>query len=201
MIQSDEFFSQPLGLIAIDLWESAYNIEFDNKHHQWLENLSQQLSKIEFGCIINSANHTKIDYNDPSIYNTLVCYNWDQYDQDVMLELISQCNNYVMSKKILNTLGNNIFALYSLESFNKHCNKLVPHIKNWLVVGCHWQCCTHNRRLGLLSLCSQTDLNIFGATWGFLKEDNTTTTPTDFTNDKQLNWIHQFEDFYSVKLK
>ena len=199
---SNNFFSQGFGLVMIDLWESSPYGEFSEKHHQWLDNLSQNLNRLKFDSIINSCYNSKIDYNDPSIYNTLHKYSWHNFDQDIMLELVSQCFNHVMSKKILNSLPNyNIFALHSLESFNKHRKDLVPNVKNWLVVGCHWQDCTHERPLSLTTLCSQTDLNIFGAPWGFLKNNEMSTTSLDFENDKKIIWTHAFGNFYHAKLK
>jgi hypothetical protein len=191
--------SGPLGLICIDIWETDfYNTQYPIEYYQWIDQLLIQLQQFKFDSIINAGYNTRLDYNDPSIYNTLIMYNWHKFDQEVMLELIKNCNNFVMSSTIQKKLfGSNSFALYSVNSFLKHVNNVVPHIKNWLVVGNTWQICTHCRDLGLINLSKIKDLNFYGADWGFIKLDNQHCTEDDFKQDR-LNWKKIDEHFYKL---
>ncbi len=178
------------GLICIDLWENDFQNELikDKNYQAWLEKLSGNLAQFKFDSVINASYFTKIDYNDPSIYNTLIAYNWADFDQDIMLELIKNSNNYTMSQHIQREVfGKNTFALYSIESFIKHVNKLVPHIKDWLVVGAAWQICVHYRPLGLVNLSKLKQFNFYAADWGFVKSDNQLVNNKDFETDR-LQW-------------
>ena len=165
---------------------------FNSEYYSWIDTLPTKLKNFQFDSIINAAYHTKIDYNDPSIYNTLVAYNWQQYDEQIMLQLIKTCNNYTVSDTMkTQVFGASTFALYSIESFVKHVAKLVPHIQNWLVIGAEWQLCTHYRDLGLQNLSKLPQFNFYGADWGFVKKTHcsgySTVSQEDFEKDK-LNW-------------
>lgn len=198
------------GLITIDLWESGPNGEiFASEQNQWLDELSNKLAQHAWDSIINSSYHTKIDYDDPSIYNTLRCYNWSNYDPVVMTELIKQCNNYIMSKHIIQRVfakqAFQAFALYSIDSFLKHCTTMVPTVKSWLVVGQSWGVCTHWRSIGLISLCKiaeQHGFSIYGTPWGFLNIDQKNCTVVyDFLNDRDISWTQVGDDLFQAKLK
>ena len=195
------------GLITIDLWESGPDGEiFAPEYLQWLDDLSKKLGLCSWRSIINSSNHTKIDYADPSIYNTLLCYNWTKYDPVVMTELIVQCNNYVMSKHMIQRVfAEQTFALYTIDSFVNHCNALVPDVKSWLVVGQSWGVCTHHRSIGLINLCriaEQHGFAIYGTPWGFLHQDQKTCTGVgDFLNDRNISWTQVGDDLFQAKLK
>jgi hypothetical protein len=190
MTQDLHFANCAKGLICIDLWENDFHHELikDKDYQSWLEKLSGNLAQFKFDSIINASYHTKIDYNDPSIYNTLVAYNWVDFDQDIMLELIKNSNNYTMSQHIQREVfGKNTFALYSIESFIKHANNMVPHIKDWLVVGASWQICVHHRPLGLVNLSRLKQFNFYATDWGFVKSNNQLVNNKDFETD-QLQW-------------
>jgi hypothetical protein len=179
-----------LGLICIDLWEETPGqTPTPPEYHRWLNNLPNRLSDFNFSSIINASYDTKIDYNDPSIYNTLVAYNWHDFDPQVMLELIKNCNNYTMSKSMqTQVFGNQTFALYSIQSFKKHVDKLVPHVKDWLVIGNTWNICTHHRDLGLVNLSRLNEFNFYALDWGFRKINNQTLCDKDFEDDCFVKW-------------
>jgi len=193
-------------LITIDLWESGPNGEiFSSEQNQWLDELSNKLAQRNWNSIINSSYGTKIDYDDLSIYNTLLHYNWSNYDPVVMSELTKHCNNYVMSKYIIQRVfSKQAFALYSINSFLKHCTTRVPHVKSWLVVGQSWRICTHWRSIGLVNLCKiaeQHGFSIYGTPWGFLNVDQKTCVAYDFLNDKDIAWTQVGDDLFQAKLK
>ena len=188
------------GLICIDLWETDFNnTQYSPEYYRWLESLPAHLQQFNFDSIINAGYSTRLDYNDPSVYNTLVAYNWQEFDQEVMLELIKNCNNFVMSSVIQkNVLGANSFALYTIDSFLKHIKKLVPHIKDWLVIGARWQVCTHGRDLGLAKLSKLEGLNFYGADWGFIKINSQSCNEDDFENDR-LSWEKIDNSIFKLK--
>ena len=84
MTQDLHFVNCAKGLICIDLWENDFQNELikDKNYQAWLEKLSGNLAQFKFDSVINASYYTKIDYNDPSIYNTLIAYNWEDFDQD-----------------------------------------------------------------------------------------------------------------------
>jgi len=195
------------GLICIDLWEKMPNDKNVTPQQLiWLDQLSQNLSQYSWHSIINASYHTKIDYSDPSIYNTLLCYNWSKYDANVMSELVRQCNNYVMSQHMIDRVfGPSTFALYSIDSFIKHHTTLVPHVKSWLVVGQAWNCCVHARSIGLLNLCKvaeQLGICIYGTPSGFLHLDNKSQCDdADLLNDSLITWTHIDNDIFQATVK
>jgi hypothetical protein len=190
------------GLICIDLWESEPE---ENTLHpiviNWLQGLPEKLSQYHFDSIINAAYLTKLDFRDISIKNTMIAYNWQQFDKHVMMELIKNCGTYTLSQVIHDQVfGSNTFALYSIESFVKHCNRLVPHVKDWLVIGNQWQQCVHQRGLGLRNLALLPGYNFYGTDWGFMKENTIAETANrvDFDQDF-LGWDQVGPDLYKLR--
>ena len=190
------------GLLCIDLWErTPEEVAQGDRFDHWLNDLVKNLSPYKFDSIINAAYHTKIDFNDPSIYNTMVAYNWHEFDEQVMMELIRTCNNFTMSKFIQDTIfGDSTFALYSMDSFLKHTKKLVPHIKDWLVIGKCWKICVHGRPLGLKNLATISEMNFYGADWGFYNKQTNgqLLTADDFENDS-INWKQIDSHLYQLQ--
>ena len=45
---------------------------------------------------------------------------------------------------------NHAIDIMNMSSFQQHCK--ITNIKNWIVVGAHWQRCTHNKPLGFKNL-------------------------------------------------
>lgn len=208
MIEKDPIIDKINGLICIDLWGTETDGScISPEKNQWLEDLSERLQNFEFHSIINAGYHTRLDYSDISIYNTLHLYNWQKFDQQIMLELISNCNQTGMSQVIQDKLfGSHTFALYSIESFIKHVSTLVPHIKDWLVVGCQWGGCAHIRPIGLNNLSKLTGFNFYGTTWGFFKNNarsadgryDCTLIDQDFGFDT-LGWKKVSDQFYLLQ--
>jgi len=176
------------GLICLDLWQSGPDPDyFTEPYLEWLDRLPEYLKQFKFDSIINASYGTRIDFQDTSVYNTFVTYNWAKFDQDVMITMLQTCNNFTMSQKIIDQVfGLNTFALYDIESFIKHSSSIVPHVKNWLVVGGTWNKCVHWRRLGLSNLAKLHQYNFFGSTWGFYKNASGM-TEDDFKNNN-LKW-------------
>ena len=188
------------GLICIDLWERDY---YENLVHpmaiRWLQSLPEKLLQYEFHSIINASYFTKIDFNNISIKNTMSAYNWQGFDEQVMMEMIRECGTCTLSQVIHDKVfGANTFALYSVDSLVKHCNRIVPHVKDWLVIGNCWQDCVHDRGLGLRNLSRLPGHNFYGTDWGFMKENNMTTTQVDFEQDF-LGWDKIDHDLYKLR--
>ena len=191
------------GLICIDLWERDSNETImDPMVINWLQSLPEKLSQYQFLSIINACYFTKIDFDDISIKNTMRSYNWHQFDKDIMMELIRNCGTCTLSQVIHDKVfgPNNTFALWSINSFVKHCTRRVPHVKDWLVIGNRWQECVHQRRLGLKNLCRVPGHNFYGTDWGFMKENTIgkTATQIDFEQDF-LAWDKVGDDLYKLR--
>jgi len=184
------------GLICINLWEKIPNDKNVTPQQLiWLDQLSQNLSQYSWHSIINASYHTKIDYSDPSIYNTLLHYNWRKYDADVMSELVKQCNNYVMSQHMIDRVfGPSTFALYSIDN-----------VKSWLVVGQAWIPCVHRKSIGLVNLCKvaeQLGIRIYGTPSGFLHLDNKSQCgDACLLNDSLITWTHIDNDIFQATIK
>lgn len=188
----DHVISQGItGLICIDLWEQdPYKDPYKQVYLDWLQSLATTLKQHQWATIINAGYHTRLDYQDRSIFNTLLEYNWKNFDQEIMLETIRNAHNTVMCRAVQDMFDQRSFALYSVESFLRHQRRFAPDVKRWLVVGAAWQVCVHGRDLGLDKLMEhlpETDLEFYGTTWGFFKR-NAPVHDIDFRHDHRVQW-------------
>jgi hypothetical protein len=181
------------GLICIDLWEEGPGSH--DAYQRWLDDLIARLTEIDFHSVINASFHTRIDFDDVSMYNTFVKNNWSEFNEEIMMSIVKDCNNYVMSKKIINSIFKSHSFFYNrTEHFLQHQKQLVPHVTDWLVVGNTWPCCTHRKEMGLRAFSRLKErpdfahLEFYGATWGFIKEDCSTCTAEDFARDDMVKW-------------
>jgi len=123
-------------------------------------NLIDNLNRFEFAGIINAGTH--------GIKTSMVV-------QDYL-------NAHLNRVSILNEQ----YKFFELRKLNQWKN-----INHWLVVGTTWQICVHLNDIGLCSFSTMMrqhpELNFYGASWGFLKHNLTTTTDEDFDTDL-LTW-------------
>lgn len=194
------------GLICIDLWDLPCGPQGDTDekkkaYDQWIDQLVKKLSTFNFDSIIDAGYNKKINIADISVYNTLLAYNWSYTDDRILLELIKNSNTGCETNKKVsdNLYGKNTFALYSIDSFIKHANHMVPHIKDWLVVGSTWKICVHFRDLGLVNLSKIDGHNFYGTNWGFYYgAEKQRLTDDDFKNDEIISWTQVSDDMYKV---
>lgn len=176
--------------------------DMPDRHRAWVDQLVHRLGAHDWYSVINACYQYRIDYDDPSIYNTLVCYNWAGFDQTVMTEFVANAGQSPTSNRMRTIFGANAFALWSPLSLRKHQMRLVPHVKKWLVVGATWQMCVHDRPLGLINLVREfvpQGHEFYGATWGFCKDDLAICTHEDFETDPKITWQSLGNDLFQAQ--
>lgn len=193
------------GLICIDLWEDdPYNkhvIWKNEKYLDWSTHLVEALFEHEWHSIINACYGIEINYDDVSVFNTLLEYNWKHHDSQIMDEFIKNTHTLIPPKKLKELFRHvqldRSFLLYTVESFLKHKAKFCPEVNNWLIVGAAWHLCVHYRDLGLINLNkikNDFGLQIYGSPIGFFKTDSTA-TDDDFVRD-HLSWKKVADELY-----
>jgi hypothetical protein len=160
------------GLILIDCWEPDSNMALTKANkkrnkstNKFFINLADNLKKFNFEIIINAATHN--------------------------LSTSAVVLNCLPAHKITNiTTQREFFELKKHKAWEK--------INHWLVAGTTWQICVHLNDMGLCSFTTMMrqhpELNFYGAPWGFLKHNLTTTTDEDFAND-HLTWTKSGDIF------
>jgi len=164
--------SHVTGLILIDCWEndSINYPETSLSKHKFFTNLVHNLNRFEFAGIINAATHLMANLNLPR--------DQGQKTSIIVQEYLYQHTNVA-----------NVVTQSEFFELRKH----MPwkNINHWLVVGTTWQICVHLNDMGLCSFSTMMrqhpELNFYGASWGFLKHNLTTTTDEDFDTDL-LTW-------------
>jgi hypothetical protein len=195
------------GLICIDLWEQDPTGQRWSETYQcWLALLAERLSSMTFHGIINASFHTQIDFADPSIFNTFIRHNWQDFNQDIMMSVVRGCNNFVMSKEIIHQVfGSHTFFYNTTEHFLQHQAQFTPYITKWLVVGNTWPICTHRSEMGLTGFSALTrhpdfaHLSFYGTPWGFIKENDTVCTANDFVDDQYVQWQQLSNELFQLK--
>ena len=174
-------------------------------YYRWIDELIEHLRPIEFHSVINASFYTQIDFNDTSMRNTFIKNNWHEFNEEIMLSIVKDCNNYVMSKKIIDSIFKSHSFFYNkTKHFLAHQKQLAPHVTDWLVVGNAWGCCTHREEMGLhgFKMLEQdldfSHLSFYGTTWGFVKADCSTCSVNDFYNDQWQRWHQLSGDLFRL---
>jgi hypothetical protein len=194
------------GIVMIDCWQPLPN-EIDKLIFFYRLSEYVGFNKDQFKQIINSSVKCRMNYEDPTIRNTMQAYSWNsQYILDnsnksthhntsVVLHLAEQfAGDYQLFQGLQHQLQkqNNCHYIVNYDDFLFHWSRSGSHrAQNWLVVGQSWQNCVHNNDVGLLNFSSNLDfyrMNFYVMEEFVLKEDDTNPTETDFSNDR-LNWM------------
>jgi len=170
--------SHVTGLILIDCWENDHIRSNSNKNtkryvlpkQRFFTGLVQNLKRFNFAGVINASTNLTPNPNIP-------------LDQGQKTSVIVQ--EYLNQHSMVATLST------QSEFFELRKSDQWKNIAHWLVVGTTWQICCHLNDMGLCSFTTMMrqhpELNFYGAPWGFLKHNLTTTTDEDFAND-HLTW-------------
>jgi hypothetical protein len=153
------------GLILIDCWEPID--ENRKEKNRFYTGLVQKLKPMQFKSIVNASSFL-----------------------DTSSEF-TQSMSSILVENYLNAQPNVININTQTEFLQRRQLKPWSMIQNWLVVGTTWRVCTHLNDMGLCSFSTlartHPEMNFYGTTWGFLREDNVITHPEDFHNDR-LQW-------------
>lgn len=173
------------GVLCIDVWDhNGSNNEF---YYRAVENLA----KFNITCVVNCTTDIKIDYSDPSIYNTFKYYQWNpkiqsaEVNQKVMLRLMQSSGQYESSSIIkTQVFGDHTVHLSSTDTFIQHVNHFYPDVKDWIVLGNTWHICLHYGPLGFDKLLNipTTKFNIFPS-WSVQKLNGLYPTLDDIADD------------------
>jgi hypothetical protein len=192
------------GVILIDCWHPR-----DHQYSKqiFFHRLCEYLSEIKGDCaqIINASAKLKLDYDDPSIVNTLKRYCWDQnldsndfltthHNVQIAINCLNQfsgnLSTFLGLKKILD--WHSSFYIVTLEDFLMHWHAQgSAKSTQWLVAGQSWQICVHNNSIGLKALSrliGHYNMNFYVREEFVLTDDDTNPTEMDFSNDT-LNWM------------
>ena len=156
------------GLIIIDCWApdpifsqaSKNNKKVARRKNNFFASLVDNLKRFKFTAVINASTQN--------------------------IQLSEHVERYISTYP-------DVFNLQTQRDFFE-LRKINPWktVNHWIVVGTTWQVCVHLNDLGLCSFSTMSrqhpELNFYGAPWGFLKHDLTTTTNEDFATDL-LTWI------------
>lgn len=174
------------GLVCIDCWESA---ELQDYYAQ----LSTRLNFNNFDSIVVANYELALDsINDLSQHNTLEEYSWTNYNPTILLDMASQAREKTSSKWLMEHFSTNTFLLLSIDGIRHHIENMVPHVKNWLVIGGAWGKCTHIRPISFKTL-SSLDQNFYTAEWAVYAKD----IPINFDNDV-LQWKKHKDGLYQI---
>jgi hypothetical protein len=192
------------GVVLIDCWHPR---ESEYKKQIFFHRLCEFLRNIKGDCtqIINASAKLKLDYDDPSIINTLKRYCWDQstdiknittnqYNTQIAINTLNQFSGSYTTFLGLKTIldWHTSFYITTMEDFLIHWHlQGVAKSTDWLVAGQSWQNCVHNNSVGLKAfskLIEHYHLNFYVQEEFVLTEDDTNPTENDFSNDT-LNWL------------
>jgi len=175
------------GLLCIDCWESSHL----DKYYAQLED------KINFSnleSIIVANYELALDsINDLSQYNTLEEYSWTNFNQDILLSMAREARVRTTSDTLKKYFNKHTFLILSMSGLIHHLNNVVPHIKDWLVIGGSFGDCTHHRPVNFSEL-TKLPYNFYASSWSLYKDDNSL---IDFDNDS-LSWTFEENGFYRL---
>ena len=182
------------GLICIDCWE-------DPKLDSYYNTVNSIINFDQFDSIVVANYEIVLDSADVALSNTLHEYSWRDFTPEVLLPILKETRNRKTSKYIQQHLGENSFLLLDDVSFNIHVNKIVPHIKDWLVIGGFWKMCTHSRPLGFNKM-RDMQYNFYIAPGSIYSHNPSgqgviACTKNDLDKDS-LDWIDQSNDLYRL---
>jgi hypothetical protein len=194
------------GVVMIDCWQPQDN-EIDKLI--FFYRLSEYIgnNKDQYRQIVNASMQCRLDYEDPTIQNTLKSYSWNHmFDTSV-----SSNSKYQNSSVLLNTVEqlsgtytlfqglkqqlkgqNNCHYIVDLDDFLKNWSRSgSTRAKQWLVVGQSWQNCVHNNNIGLVSFSKILDyyrMEFYVMEEFVLNDNDVNPTEADFGNDT-LRWM------------
>jgi hypothetical protein len=194
------------GVVMIDCWQPQ---DHETDKLIFFYKLADYIGFHQSQCkqIVNASMQCRIDYNDPTMINTLQSYSWNSiYDSNIKNTL-----NYHNTNILLNSVEqfsgeyqlfqglrsqlkkqNNCHYIVNFDDFLIHWHRSGSNrAKNWLVVGQSWKNCVHNNDIGLVSFAKILDyyrMNFFVREEFILTDTNETLTELDFSNDT-LNWM------------
>jgi hypothetical protein len=189
MPQNNITLSDLDGVICIDCWE-------DPQLETFYQRLLARVNFNQFGSIVLANYELLLDGNDAAQHNTIMAYSRSDEVPEIIMPMVRESGRRKTTSHIPKT--NNSFVLLTLEAFDYHVKKLVPHIKNWLVIGGSWGACTHSRPLSFKSML-HLPYNFYISDWAFYDFNS-----SDRCIDKQyiendtFNWVYQQNDLYKL---
>jgi hypothetical protein len=175
------------GLLCIDCWEDTALNDFYNQ-------LESKINFSQFDSIIAANYELALDTkNDLSQHNVLEEYSWHAHNPEILLDFVTEARDRDAAKLLRDNYSSNSFLLLSINAFKHHVETMVPHVRNWLVIGGTWGMCTHSRPLSFSTL-STLDYNFYTAEWAVYSESS---HPIDFDNDS-LTWKKHHNGLYQL---
>jgi hypothetical protein len=178
------------GLLIIDWWDET------DSNIPWSAKVKSELDKLNFRTVIVSNYEIQPSLNDPCQFNTIEQYGWHDYQPKILSPLLKECRQRNSNQYIKENYASNGFVILDIDSLLLHFEKSFINVKNWLIVGGHWQQCVHYRPVGLQNLI-KLPFNFFVTNWSCYTLDNNFLTKSDFMNDC-FPWIEIGNDLYKL---
>jgi hypothetical protein len=180
------------GVICIDIWENYSGIPLT-----WLDNIDKHVNFLQFDSIIAANYELALDSSDDlSQYNTLKCYSWSTYRPEILLPVMKEARKRKTHSWLKNKFSSNSFLILDTVGMKIHVESVVPHIKNWLIVGGGWQTCLHQRPLGLKNMM-HLPYNFFVAPWSIYNNNSKPIERSQFEQDTMC-WIDRGNNFFQL---
>jgi hypothetical protein len=194
------------GVVLIDCWQPR---DHETDKLIFFYKLANYIGsrKDQYRQIVNASMQCRMNYEDPTIQNTMQAYSWNYrwqkedpiapnfHNHSVVLNAVEQfAGTYQLFQGLQKQLqdNNNCHYIVNFDDFllnwSRNGNK---RAQNWLVVGQSWQNCVHNNDVGLKNFSNSLDyyrMNFYVQEEMVLKEDDSNPTENDFSND-ELNWM------------
>lgn len=190
------------GVLCIDVWDS------DGGNDIFYQRVVDELKNFNIGCIVNCTSSIKIDYSDPSVFNTFKKYQWSpltssaETNQKIMFNLL-QSSGLKQSSNILKEqlFNKDTVHLSDVLTFRTHVDLFYPDVRHWIVIGNSWGESMHYGSLGFEKLLDipTSAFHVFPQ-WGVQKSNKVAPTVDDLEDDT-LVWADIPNDGYRLVTK
>lgn len=179
------------GVIFIDVWDEPYL-------DRWVDKMMHNLEKYYLDSVISANYEVALDVRyDTSLLNTISEYSLNNFSPEFILPLMQYTGTREAHRDLQDIVYNkHSFALLTPDAVEYHMQNMVPHVKDWLVVGGAWGACTHCRPFNFYHM-SNMDQRFFVADWSMYTENGTTFTPELLKQD-QLTWSTTNSKLYQL---
>jgi hypothetical protein len=182
------------GVIFLDAWDEDFL-------DQWMQQVNIKLENYYVDSIIAANYQVALDVRyDTSLRNTISEYSLNNYQPDFLLPLMKETGNKEVHRDIEDIhFGNHSFMLLTPDSIKYHMNNMVPHIRDWLVIGGAWGACTHCRPFNFFHMGNIPDRRFYIADWSMYAQQGRPSFNLieELTNDR-LTWSSTNSELYQL---
>lgn len=182
------------GVIFIDAWD-------ENFLDPWMEGVVYNLERYYIDSIIAANYEVALDVRyDSSLRNTISEYSLNNYQPDFLLPLMRETGNREAHRDLEDIVYNNhSFMLLTPDAIEYHMDNMVPHVRDWLIVGGAWGACTHCRPFNFFHMGNIPDRRFFIADWSiYTEEGRPTFDAISALESDRLTWSFTDSELYQL---